>query len=76
MAQKQIAPTTQVIRTPIKTESMAIPCFDAAMALGRQCPRHLCYLAVRQANSTTAAPAAATMTDISKPPPGASNKAM
>ncbi len=26
MAQKQIAPTTQIIKTPIKTESMATPC--------------------------------------------------
>jgi hypothetical protein len=25
MAQKQIAPTTQIIKTPIKTESIAIP---------------------------------------------------
>ena len=30
------------------------------------------YLAIRQANSTTAAPAAAVMTDVSSPPPTAS----
>jgi hypothetical protein len=29
MAQKQIAPTTQIIKTPIKTEIMAIPCTGA-----------------------------------------------
>jgi hypothetical protein len=32
MAQKQIAPTTQMIRTPIKTESIATPCVGTANA--------------------------------------------
>ena len=36
----------------------------------------LCYLAMRQANSTTAAPAAAAMTDVTNPPPSASSTAM
>ena len=32
IAQKQIAPTTQIIKTPIKTESMATPCAGTANA--------------------------------------------
>jgi hypothetical protein len=32
IAQKQMAPTTQIIKTPIKTESMATPCAGAANA--------------------------------------------
>jgi hypothetical protein len=35
-----------------------------------------CYLAIRQANSTTAAPAAAAMTDINNPLLSISSKAM
>jgi hypothetical protein len=36
MAQKQIAPTTQIIKTPIKTESMATPCAGAATLVAAQ----------------------------------------
>jgi hypothetical protein len=39
MAQKQIAPTTQIIRTPIKIESIAAPCVGVVTSLGRQRPR-------------------------------------
>ena len=35
-----------------------------------------CYLAIRQANSTTAAPAAAAMIDVTSPPPSASSTVM
>jgi hypothetical protein len=35
MAQKQIAPTTKIIRTPIKTESMAAPFAGTEMGFGR-----------------------------------------
>jgi hypothetical protein len=34
MAQKQIAPTTQIIRTPIKTESIATPFAGTVMSFG------------------------------------------
>jgi hypothetical protein len=38
MAQKQIAPTTQIIKTPIKTESMAIPSAAAVTSHLRAIP--------------------------------------
>jgi hypothetical protein len=36
MAQKQIAPTTHIIKIPIKTESMAFPSKDDVVAHGRR----------------------------------------
>jgi hypothetical protein len=38
MAQKQIAPTTQIIKTPIKTESIAIPSAGAVTTAVRAIP--------------------------------------
>jgi hypothetical protein len=35
MAQKQIAPTTQIIKIPMMSESMETPCAAAATALVR-----------------------------------------
>lgn len=38
--------------------------------------RVFCYLAIRQANSTTAAPPAAAITEVTSPPPSASSTVM
>jgi hypothetical protein len=59
-----------------------VPVFQERCTEGHRRPRQsepgpfLFYLAIRHANSTTAAPAAAAMTGITSPPPSASSTAM
>ena len=49
----------------------AVPCLESGHA-----QKYFCYFAIRQANSTTVAPSAAAITDVTIPPPSARSTAM
>jgi hypothetical protein len=52
-----------------------VPRRSACLESGHE-QKYFCYFAIRQANSTTVAPSAAAITDVTIPPPSARSTAM